>query len=75
MKNIRLFFEGFSNALLTLYQFIISFFKDFISLIKILSRLPSTLESVFAWIPGELLALLMLLFSCVILYKILGREG
>lgn len=69
------FFDGIAKSITSVIDFVIAFFRDFISLLKILAAIPQYLVVMFQWIPGELFVLLTVLISAVILYKILGREG
>lgn len=69
------FFNGIGNAITSVIDFVISFFTDFLSLLKLLAVVPKYVASSLRWIPDQLLAMAILLISIVILYKILGREG
>lgn len=75
MQAIVDFLSGIGNAIVSIFDFVIALFRDFITFLKLLTLVPSYLESFLSWIPSEFTVLLLLLFSVVILYKILGRDG
>lgn len=66
---------GITETITTVIDFVITFFKDFISLLKVLAHVPQYIITSMSWIPSDLLAMVMVIISAVILYKILGREG
>lgn len=69
------FFKGIANALVSIIDFVISLFEDLIYMIKLLGKVIGNIPSYFSWLPGELLAILVVLIGIVVVYKILGREG
>lgn len=75
MDVIFSFFKGIGNAITTVIDFVISFFSDFIGFLKLLALLPDYILNTLRWLPSEILAMVMVIVSVVILYKVLGREG
>lgn len=75
MDAVISFFKGIGNAIIAVFDFIISFFQDLIYMIQLLGKFLAQLPSYFSWLPSEILGSLLLLFSIVVIYKILGREG
>lgn len=75
MAALISFFRGIGNAIVAAFDFVISFFQDLIYMIQLLGKFFAQLPSYFSWLPAELLGSLLLLFSIVVIYKILGREG
>lgn len=75
MEGILSFFEGFSNAITTVIDFVISFFKDTVYMISLLVKSVASFPTYFTWLPGPVVALLLTLVGIVVIYKILGREG
>ena len=75
MDAVVSFFKGIGSAIVSAFDFIISFFQDLIYIIQLLGKFLSQLPSYFSWLPGDILALLLTLFAIVVVYKILGREG
>lgn len=75
MDVIIKFFSGIGNAITSVIDFVISFFSDFLSLLKLLALVPQYVADSLRWLPNEFLIMSGLIISIVILYKILGREG
>lgn len=75
MLGLLDFLSGIADGIVAVFDFIISFFKDFMQFLQLLATMPAKLALWLSWIPGEIFALLAVLFGIVILYKILGREG
>ena len=75
MDAVISFFKGIGDFLVSVIDFVISFFQDLIYIIKLLGKFLAQLPSYFSWLPADILALLLTLFAIVVIYKILGREG
>lgn len=75
MDAIVSFFSGIGNFLISVCDFVISFFGDLIYIIQLLGKIAFSIPGYFSWLPDNLLALLLTLFAIVVIYKILGREG
>lgn len=75
MDGLINFFRGIGEAIVSGFDFIISFFSDLIYVIQLTGKVLAQIPSFFSWMPGEIVALLVVLFGIVVIYKILGREG
>lgn len=75
MDAIVSFFTGIGNAIVSVFDFVVSFFSDLIYVIQLLGKVVLSIPSYFAWLPGGISTLLVTLFAIVVIYKILGREG
>lgn len=75
MTAVIEFFKGIGNFLVSLADFIISFFQDLIYLIQLLGKVILSIPTYLSWIPSPFIPMLITLFSIVVIYKILGREG
>lgn len=75
MDGIISFLKGIGDAIVAVFNFIVSFFSDVIYVIKLTGSILAQIPSFFNWLPDEIVALLLILFAIVVLYKILGREG
>lgn len=75
MDAIVSFFTGIGDFLVSVIDFVISFFSDIIYVIQLLGKVVFSIPSYFSWLPGGVSALLITLFAIVVIYKILGREG
>lgn len=67
--------QAIGNAIVSVVDFVISFFGDLIYAIQLLGKVVLQIPTYFAWMPPEVLALIVLIFAIVVIYKILGREG
>lgn len=75
MQSIIGFFEGIATAIVSVIDFVVSFFEDVVYLIKLTARFLGQLPSYFVWLPSPIVALLLTIFAVVVIYKVLGREG
>lgn len=75
MSGVIAFFEGIGNFIISITDFIISFFQDLIYMITICGKVIGAIPGYFAWLPNSFQVLLISLFGIVFIYKILGREG
>ena len=75
MDAVVSFFTGIGNAIIGVFDFVISFFGDLIYIIQLLGKIVLSIPGYFSWLPGNITALLLTLFAIVVIYKILGREG
>lgn len=75
MQAIADFLSGIGDAILAVVDFVIGFFSDLIFMIQMLGNIMVSIPGYFSWLPGEIVSSLVLIFTLVVLYKILGREG
>lgn len=75
MNAIIQFFEGIGNAIVSLVDFVIGLISDLVYLVKFTAEILAEIPSYFSWIPQELTVLLLPIFTFVVLFKIMGREG
>lgn len=69
------FLLGIGEGLLAVVTFVIDFFKDIAYLVKLTGEFVLQIPHYLSWLPAEVLALLVTVFTIVVLYKVLGREG
>lgn len=75
MNSLLEFFKGIGEAIVSVIDFVIGLFEDLIYMIKLLGQVVLNIPAYFSWLPAEVIALVILLISIVVIYKILGREG
>lgn len=75
MQAILDFFAGIGDAIVSVIDFVISLFGDLVYMVQITGVFIAEIPNYFAWLPGPLLSLIIVIFAVVVLYKILGREG
>ena len=75
MDALLQFFKGIGNAITSVIDFVIGFFQDLVYLIQLTGRFLAQIPNYFSWLPSVVTTMLIVLFSIVVVYKILGREG
>ncbi len=75
MQQLLYFFEGIGKAIVGIFNFIVSFFGDVVYIVQLTGNFFLQLPSYFSWLPGELVAILLIAFAVVVIYKVVGREG
>lgn len=71
VSMLRNMFDVFNSVV----DFVVSFFQDLVSIIKLVGqsvlKIPDYLSAIF---PSEFIAIVVLAFSIVVIYKVLGRD-
>lgn len=75
LDSILDFFETIGGYISTAWDFLVDFFKDTLELITLVGETVLKLPDYLSFLPERLLVPLLALFTVVVLYKILGREG
>lgn len=69
------FFETFISMFTSLFNMAISLFSDIAYVVQLTGKFVVNVPNYFGWLPSECTVIITLIFSIVVLYKILGREG
>lgn len=75
MKAIVDFLSGIGDGIMAVVDFVIGFFEDVVYVVKLTGEFVLQIPSYLSWLPPEVLAIVVTIFTVVVLYKILGREG
>lgn len=75
MQSILDFLKGIGDLIAGAIQFVIDFFADVVYVIQLTAKFFAQIPEYFSWLPAEILIVLILIFTVVVLYKVLGREG
>lgn len=75
MQAILDFFSSMFQPITSFIEFGISFWRDLIYMIQLTGRFLANIPTYFAWLPSQYVTTLYILFSIVVVYKVLGREG
>ena len=70
VDGIKALVEGFT----TVFNFITDFFADLVFVISTVGNFVIKIPGYFMWLPTELVVLVVLLFSVVVIYLIIGRK-
>lgn len=69
------FLEEFFSIVIALVDFIISLVEDLIFVVALLGQFILKIPSLIGFFPTAVVSTLIVAFSIVLIYKILGREG
>lgn len=75
LSTIKDFFLGLVDVISSLIDFVISLVEDIVYVVKLCGSFVVKIPDYFSWLPASVLALIITIFSIVVIYKILGREG
>lgn len=69
------FFTGIGDAIGTVINFVVQLFTDMLTMLQLLAKFIGDIPSYFGWLPSSVVAVVIIIFSIVVIYKIIGREG
>ena len=69
------FFVGFGSVIKSVFTFLIDTVKDLIYVIRLLGSFIIKIPDMIGWLPASCVSLIIIIFSVVLIYKIIGREG
>ena len=75
MQAIIDFFNTIGSVISTVINFVVKTFSDLVMMLKLLAKFIVNISSYFGWLPSAVVAVIVTIFSIVVIYKILGREG
>lgn len=75
LETIKNFFLSFANIITSLVDFVVGFIEDIVYVVKLCGSFVAKIPLLFAWLPPQAIALIVIIFSVVVIYKVLGREG
>lgn len=75
MDAIIKFFTGLGELLIGAVDFLIGLIGDILYIVQLTAKAVMAIPAYLAIFPPPVIALLMTIFSVVVIYKILGREG
>lgn len=75
LETIKNFFLSFSNIVSSLVDFVVGFIEDIVYVVKLCASFVAKIPLLFSWLPAPALAIIIIIFSVVVIYKVMGREG
>jgi len=66
---------GFVDLVVSLCEFVFQTISDIVYMIGLLGSMATNLPAYFGWIPSAVVSSIIVIFSIVVVYKIIGREG
>lgn len=74
LETIKNFIVNIGDILTSIWEFVIKTIEDGVYLVKLTGQAITHIPDIFSWLPGQLLALIIVLVGVVVVYKVLGRE-
>lgn len=74
MQTVIDFLSGIGDFFVGLGQFVVGLFEDIVLVVRLTGKLLLSIPDYFAWLPPSALALVVVIFGVVVVYKVLGRD-
>ena len=65
---------GIADAIAGFFAFVASLVGDLVYMVQLIVKVLAHIPAFFAWLPARVLALLVIVFALVALYKLFGRD-
>ena len=75
MQAIIDFFNTVGSIISTVINFVVKLFSDLIMMLQLLAKFIVNIPGYLGWLPSSVVAVIATIFTIVVIYKILGREG
>lgn len=75
LETLKEFFLSLGNIITSLVDFVVGLIEDIIYVVVLCGSFVAKIPTLFSWLPAEAVSLIVIIFSVVVIYKILGREG
>lgn len=75
MQILINFFVGIGNFIIAIFSYLIEAVMSLAYVFELLTYFTANIPRYFAWLPSELLTLVVLTFGIAVIYKLFGREG
>lgn len=75
MTAIIEFITGIADGLFAIVDFMGGLIEDLLYVVTLVGKFVVSIPEYLSWLPAPVLALFVSLFSVVVIYKIVGREG
>ena len=75
MKALVEFIKGIAEAVTAAVDFLFITIQDLVYMVKLLGQFILDIPSYLSWLPAGIVSIFLTIFSIVVIYKLLGREG
>lgn len=75
MDAIVDFFAGIASGVTAAIEFLSGLIEDLVYMVGLLGQFIVQIPDYLSWLPSGVAAIFITIFSIVVIYKILGREG
>lgn len=74
MSDIIQFLKGIGDFFVSIGKFVVDFIGDLLYIIEITAKAVSSIPEMIGWLPSAFVAVLIVIFGIVVIYKLCGRE-
>lgn len=75
MKALVEFFKGIAEGVTAAIDFLAGLIADLVYMVQLLGQFILQIPSYLSWLPSAVVSIFLTIFSIVVIYKIIGREG
>lgn len=75
MKALVEFIKGIAEGVTAAIDFLFGTIQDLVYMVKLLGQFILDIPAYLSWLPTGVVAIFITIFSIVVIYKVLGREG
>lgn len=75
MKAVVETLKGIAEAITSAIDFLFGIIEDLVYMVQLLGQFILDIPSYLSWLPSGVVAVFITIFSIVVIYKIIGREG
>lgn len=75
MKAVIETLKGIAQAITSAIDFLFGLIEDLFYMVKLLGQFILDIHNYLSWLPAGITAIFLTIFSIVVIYKIIGREG
>ena len=75
MKAVVETLKGIAEAITAAIDFLFGIIEDLVYMVKLLGQFILDIPNYLSWLPPAITAIFLAIFSIVVIYKIIGREG
>lgn len=75
MKAVIETLKGIAEAITAAIEFLFGLIEDLVYMVGLLGQFILDIPAYLSWLPTGIIAIFVTIFSIVVIYKILGREG
>ena len=75
MQALVEFIKGIAEAVTAAIDFLFGIIEDLVYMVKLLGEFILQIPAFLSWLPASIVTIFITIFSIVVIYKIIGREG
>lgn len=75
MKALVEFIKGIAEGVSAAIDFLFGIIQDLVYMVQLLGQFILDIPAYLSWLPSAVVAIFITIFSIVVIYKVIGREG